>query len=256
MFDRRRRKWGEPAISQIAQERDFYPPETELQLTQVKISGNAALEKLRRRESLDPSDRMAATKYLATAHERVPKRRAQTEGLVPEALEMVLADWQRALDHHEKTGRDPTLISRRREQLADAAVKVRSNPLGGGVREFIQSPWPSDVALKSVYSMHWRVFHLSSNSEDFFIISDNPFSLIGPLGQRPSDAQFAFPISKTAVISGSWRPVRDGLRHLDADAHVLRSANHMQAAFSHRFVYSPRNESWIETLGNGSATSA
>jgi hypothetical protein len=76
MYDKQERKWARAAISRVAQERDYFDPETESQLAiSVEAPVHKMLAKLRRLEAISAEEREALALYAAVMLMRVPRRR-------------------------------------------------------------------------------------------------------------------------------------------------------------------------------------
>ncbi|HYV97576.1 MAG TPA: DUF4238 domain-containing protein, partial [Gemmatimonadaceae bacterium] len=93
MYDRAEQEWSLAAIKHVAQQRDYYSPEVENELTaQVEVPGNAALRQLRASIDLDGPARMSLAVYISVMHTRGPRKRRKGREIAPALFHEMLAD--------------------------------------------------------------------------------------------------------------------------------------------------------------------
>jgi hypothetical protein len=189
---------------------------------------------------------MAAAIYMATMYARVPKRRSEIAGIVPAAAESVLTELEKALQHWAKITNDTAAVERRLAEFQEVAKSVRSDPLRGAVADLIRSPWPSQKVVNAIAAMTWRVG--KATGALFYIAADNPVHFFKGLGIRTARSELTFPISADCAIYASWRGEPGSLRFFQAPDSFVKECNRRIAHGADRFVFSPRNEGWIETI--------
>jgi hypothetical protein len=92
MFDKQSGQWSHAAISRVAQERGYYPPDVEVALERyVEAPGHVALKALRAGTVLSPDQRDDLLVYVPVMLMRVPRKRRKGREAVPEVLESTMS---------------------------------------------------------------------------------------------------------------------------------------------------------------------
>jgi hypothetical protein len=184
MFDKVQCISKQLPISKVAQAANFYPKETELELTfAVEVPGLNAVEKLVAGGQLDEGERRDLTYYIASQMKRVPRARIFGEGLVPGVIDRLTSEHRTQVEGAakqgwiEQDGQDVLLgeIEFARQKMHQSTPEE--------VLEQINAPWPYESWLVSIHSMNWRL--LKRPGPLSFLISDNPAYFFPSVGMGP-----------------------------------------------------------------------
>jgi len=251
MYDKKAKLFIKAAIKKVAQQARFYDEDTEKQLNeQVERPGNRVFSKFISDQPIDAKDRIDAAVYMATMYARVPKRRTEITKMVPSAAEKVLSELASAMNDWIKTNPDPQLVERRLKEMEEVSRKVRADPIKGAVVDLIRSPWASQRIIRTIASMCWRIGRASV--PHFFMTSDNPVHFFKGLGLANTRSELTFPISAEFALYASWRGETGATMAFNAPASLVKECNRRVAFEATRFVFSPKRESWIDTIANKS----
>src|SRR5690349_25177171 len=87
MYDKKHRRWSDPAVSRIANEPDFYSPDVEKGLAQeIEKPGNIVIDKLLRGDDLTNKDRSELSLYMLIMATRGPRHRKKVTDVASKAL--------------------------------------------------------------------------------------------------------------------------------------------------------------------------
>jgi len=245
MFDSKTRDWSEAAIKKVAQEGDYYDPDVETRLAQeVEGPGHAALGVLRRGDQLDRTQREQLGYYVAVMVMRGPRKRRLGNEMAPRVLKSTMEELRSNLTAIKEEHNSPRIEA----LLAEAARledKYRAD-MPSTVQEQIESPWPSGQVIAAVQGMAWRI--MSAPAEMFFITGDSPAFYFETFGLGTELAELTFPIDTRLVLLGSYQGELGATLYLPGTKPILKEVNKRLAAGAERFVFSPKNQGWIETL--------
>jgi hypothetical protein len=141
-------------IKHIAQAAEFYADDVEKSLNvDVEMPGNDVIDKLRRGQPIDETDRLYVTYYVAAMIRRVPHARGKGYAMVPKVLAETAA---RVRDYFQREHREGRIDSERlADRLAEADAtesKFRNQP-PSEVMEVIETPWPFASMLFAIDGM-------------------------------------------------------------------------------------------------------
>jgi hypothetical protein len=232
------------AIKKVANEKQFYTPETERRLAdQVEIPGNRAIGKLLTGQAVSPSERLELAHYIGIMHERVPYHRKKAAAMMPGMLEEVIERRTSELTALAAEGLgDPELIARRLREF-EAVHEKYKRELPASVFEQINDPRSSCRIQLAIYEMTWRI--LVSSGPQFFISTDNPAFFFEGLGLANVESELTFPLSTTHVLHGSWQGPRGGLLRLEVNQKTVREINRRLASSTDRFAFYHREAPWL-----------
>jgi hypothetical protein len=245
MFDKVTRQWSEPAISQAAQTRDFYPPDIEVALDRhVEAPGNAALKVLRAGGKLAQQQFEDLFFYIAVMLMRVPRKRRKGWEAVPEVLESTMSRFRTEIEnlrgqHNEER------VAAALKLLDDLESRYADDP-PSEVKDQITSPWPSPRVAEVVRTMTWRL--VAVPPQHYLITSDNPAYFFESLGLGRPESELTFPVSPSLALLGSRQGPPGALLHVTAKAGLAKELNRRVASGAERFVFSKRKAEWIETI--------
>jgi hypothetical protein len=115
------------------------------------------------------------------------------------------------------------------------------------VIEEVKKPWPSELAIRLIYSMQWRV--ITAEPPEMFITSDNPAFFFEWMGIAKDDAEFCFPLSPTHCLHGSYQTIPGGgIGYASFHRETVREMNRRIASAATSIVMAPRKESWPTKL--------
>jgi hypothetical protein len=245
MFDKALGSWSCAAIKQVAQTKDYYPPETEARLAnEVESPGHAALNTLRRGEQLTPQARDDLAYYVAVFMMRGPRKRRKALELVPSVLDTTVSDLRQELSDlrtDSNSGRIDHLLS----EVERVERKYREE-LPSTVTEQVANPWPSNEVVALVRSMVWRVARMPRDR--FLVTTDNPAFFFESYGVGTDRAEITFPIDSQTALLGSHQGQPGSTLFIGARALLAKEINRRVASGAERFIFSPRRATWIETL--------
>src|SRR5262249_44406355 len=160
-------------IRQVVQSPAFYSDEVEKELNEhVEQPGNDVIDKIRRGERTNETDRRHLTYYMATMIRRVPHARSKAEKMLPTVLADTVRKARDLFEHAAREGRiDAETLAARLAEVDSVERRFKSHP-PVEVLKAINTPWPYARMLLAVYSMTWRLFR--STGPSYFLTSDNP----------------------------------------------------------------------------------
>lgn len=248
MYDKKERRFSEPAVAKIAQERAFYKNEVEVHLnTDVESPANPVIGKLRRREPITPEERASLAVYIAVMLMRVPNRRLKAFEMYPGIVDKTVHRTMEKIRHlGETTAIDPEIVTRRLRQVEAVRTKVLQNPPEAFVEQ-IHAPWPSEKVVNAIWSMTWR-YLVNLDGPIFFLTTDNPAFFFESYGVGRSESEISFPISSNVCILGNWQPTSDSEQFLVATQGAVKEMNRRNASTATRFLFYQELAPWIEKI--------
>jgi hypothetical protein len=245
MFDKTSRAWSCAAIKQVAQTRDYYPADVEARLfAEVEGPGHLALTALRRGSVLIDSERESLAYYIAVLVMRGPRQRRRGRELVPVVLDTTISELRNELVElrtAENSDRITCLLSDIERIEQKYRVKTPST-----VHEQIESPWPSTQVFTAIMRMTWRIVRIPSDR--FLVTTDNPVYFFDSYGLGTDRAELSFPIDSHSALLGSHQGKAGATLTMVAKPTLVKEVNRRVTSGAERFVFSPRQEKWIETL--------
>lgn len=245
MFDKLRGCWSDAAIKQVAQERDYYPADVEARLRDdVEGPGHRALNALRAGQQLSAEQRGHLAYYIAVLVMRGPRKRRKATDLVPRAVESAVGNARSALEEL-RTDANHERIERLLQQVQQIEVKYEATA-ASTLQEQIESPWPSAQIVSAVAGMTWRLTTVPKDR--FLITSDSPAFYFDSYGLGSDRAELTFPIDRRVALLGSYQGEAGTAASFIGKAELAKEVNRRVASGAERFIFSPKRESWIETV--------
>lgn len=245
MFDKLTLRWVPAAIKQVAQQRDYFPPEVELQLaTLIEKPANRVIDALSNHQKLIDPERTILANYIAVMIMRVPRKRRKGYELVPSVLESIVEEI-----------RDKLSAQGKNDNLANASLllneldrlKIKFNQdVPENVRRQILSPWPSTNVVNAIKNMTWRFVRAPSNAQ--FLTTDNPAFFFEGFGLAKPEAELTFPLSSDRALIASHQGEPGSTLFLQAKPALVKEINRRVASGAERFVFFHRKAAWVETL--------
>lgn len=227
----------------IANETGMYSEDLESYLAnEIEEPAKPALSKIRARERLVESDRLALARYLVVLWKRVPMARQRAFERMPEVATEVEANLNSELE--SLADLDPSKRSQVEElkrQVAETIAKHRANPPPAVWHHSIRSESGTRI-IEATLSMNWT-FLVSEKNQ--FLSGDNPVFFFEHEGIGKPTSEITLPISSTVALWASRGTAPNG-RYLRAQPGAVKEINRRTAHNSVRFVYASRNEAWIK----------
>jgi hypothetical protein len=245
MFDKVTRRWSNPAISKIAQERDYFEPEIESRLnTLVEIPGNGALSELRRGNMLDAEAVSALLNYIAVMMMRVPGKRRYALSLVPGVIDDVVEEVARELRALAPDAPHP-LVDSLLAEVDRFSEKLRAE-MPAQMRQQIDNPWPSERVVKGIHSMCWRLVTVPADTP--LITSDNPAFYFSAYGIGSPESELTFPINPSLALLGSRRGQAGQVFLVRGKRSIAKEINRRIAVGAERFIFCDRRLPWVPVI--------
>jgi hypothetical protein len=243
MFDKVKKNTKLVSINAAAQVPKFYTPEVETALNHdVEIPGNDVIDKIRRKEVIDEVERRQLTYYIATMMRRVPYAREKASRMMPEVLADVIREVTEALVAAERGGHITKETFAKRMQEVEATNQKFQKQMPDNVREIIETPWPFESSLVTIYSMHWRVLRCTGPS--YFLTSDNPAHFFEAYGLQNPKAELTMPLSTEVLLHCSWQPCKE-MHEVACPARLVTEITRRTITGAGRFVFYYQNVDWI-----------
>jgi hypothetical protein len=227
----------------IANETGMYSDELESYLAR-EIEGPAipALSKIRAREYLSDSDRVALARYIVTLWKRVPKARQRAIELMPEVATKVQQSMTSDLESLVK--QDPSKrfqVEELKQHVAEIIARHKATPPPAVWHHSIRSESGPRI-VEATLSMNWTFLVSETNQ---FLSGDNPVFFFEHEGIGKPTSEISIPFSSTVALWASRGPAPNG-QYLKALPSAVKEINRRTAHNSVRFVYASRNEAWIK----------
>jgi hypothetical protein len=237
LHDKRKDHPISTAIKCVAQERDFYDPETEKLLnTQIEIPGGNAIDKIFRTDPLTTEDQFALAIHIGVMLQRTPAHRIWVKELskdiIPGAMESVR-------QHGLAFVRQITSAGLRSDEWAKSwltQMELSMQRLDGKASdvaiERMNNPFPSQTIVAALIDMTWRI--VESTGPQLFLTSDNPavyfraegYGLGGP------ETEVVMPISTRLALHGSRNRKHPSFSRMTVNQRPVREFNKMLCSSS------------------------
>ncbi len=184
-------------------------------------------------------DREWLAQFWAIQLLRTPTTRDGVEGQLLKTLEATA----KTLDEMGVFPEPPNILRKRgssmTELLDKGEVKFEITLPQVTMRMFLQTPEVGNI----LNQMNWCI--LKSSDQDFFLLSDNPCSVLNPdfdkegrqgIGVGWPDAEVTFPVGKKTCLLASWGSVPSLAR---GDRKIVNQINRRSAFFGERFFVHP-----------------
>jgi hypothetical protein len=250
MYDKKVDSWSYAAISKVAQQADYFDPETESELAQtIEAPAHQILDKVRRREALSNAERDSLAAYIAVMLMRVPRRRRKAIELVEPTVREVISETREQMRSEIESPDDELRFQEQLKNLERLERKFIEEP-PPALTERIRSPWPSDLIFGGVRDMAWRF--VATAGPSYFLTSDNPAYFFEGLGIGTPDAELTFPLSSDLALIGSWQGPKRSLASVigkkPAIHGLVKEVNRRVATGAERFIFYRNPAAWVETL--------
>ena len=247
MYDKKLRKFTNPAIKSVAQEAGFYSQEVEQQLNElIEKPANRVLDKLRSKKNIDEMERIHLSTYIATMIKRVPKRRTQALSIAPGVIEKTIHEVREQVQQWASITENKVLAERRLNEIKEIEEKLR-NKIPEFIIDQIRLPWATQEMIDLIGVMSWYVV---SSKKDYFITSDNPAYFFEAYGIGTPKSELTFPISRDIALFTSWQGAPNSLTYLEARPKLVREANKRLVSGAERFVFSHQQADWIAKISD------
>jgi uncharacterized protein DUF4238 len=252
-YDKIQRKFFNPHVRNIAQEREFYGPEIEVALnSNIESPANPVLEKLRRGESINEAERYSLAVYIAVMLVRVPRRRQKINERLPAEIESTIQDYIDAINYIAETADvQPEIVQKRLRELEGLRARYRVEP-PKAVIEKIQIPAPSEKVVQLIFSMVWR-FLVADQRGTRFLTSDNPAFFFECYGFGQDKAELSFPLASRICLLGNWQDGNGAEGLISAPDGFVKEMNRRNASTATRFIFYHERANWIATLAHKTA---
>lgn len=245
MFDKTGEEWTRAAINKVAQEQDYYPPETEEQLSRiVERPGHQALKVVRQGGTLTVSQRDRLADYIAVLAMRGPRKRRISSEIARETVPETLVRYRRELRELQRE-ENPTW-AREAFKAIDRVEAEYQHTMPPEVQEQIESPWPSLTVVAAIRAMTWRVVEVMPPQSLF--TTDTPVFFFESLGLGNEHSEFTVPIDSYRAIMGSYQGAAGATLYQHALPDVVVEINRRMSSSAERFVFSSRPNKRIEAL--------
>ena len=254
MYDRTSRKWTVVPVHDAGVRKNFYRGEDEVGLAdEVEQPAQGPLEKLRDEHQIDFDDRLKVAWYVYAMMTRVPAAREVARSTVVENSELWIK--QSIEDERALHSIAEVPVSGSQEELLQKVVgDIEADPTAlpfDLYDEMVKPVWydsetggPPETA-KIFAHFAWRVVFAGQSQK--FITSDNPvhvFSL--PLGPDDPRFELAMPLSSDCSLHLCRQGSPDMLEFIRGAEGLVRSLNMRIVSRAERFVYSSRQEQWVD----------
>ncbi len=204
MYDKKNHRFILASIKSVVQEEGFYSEETERMLNElIEGPANQVLQKLRRRNQIDETERSKLALYIGTMLMRAPRRRRKGFEVLPRVIEETISRVSLLVSQWAETATaDPELIARRFAEIQQARDEYQVSP-PPEIIERLRTPWASDRVLAVLSALTWRIFPSVGDSQ--FLTSDNPAWFAEALGIGSADSELVFPLASDLALHASWQ---------------------------------------------------
>ncbi len=247
MFDRQSKVTKEVPIKGSAQAPDYYEPEIERQLSAIEGPAHAALARVITTGTIENDDREILAYYVAVMMYRGPRRRRQSEEMVPGVLETTIAKLQKRIDEWASTKpEDDSMVKRRRAEVDAIAEKYRVEP-PQSVTDQVRSPWPSGRVFQIVARKTWRLIVVGAIREQF-VTSDSPAFFFEGFGLGDPKSELTFPLSPRLALIADWQGEPYSVQIVSAKPGLIREVNRRVVSGAERFVFSSVPQPWLPVV--------
>ena len=245
MYDKQTREFRDAGITNVAQERGYYDPEIEQSLADVvEGPGKIAIDRLLNRETIDNADRTRLSMFFMIMLTRGPRQRRKSFECVPEALANVLAETEAEIRQWIADEPENEDAHKRLEELEQARVKFASE-IPQNIVDQIRRPFWSDRSVECIHNMFWHI--LPAPPGTYFVTCDTPAHFFDCWGVGTPDSEFTITLSRDFALVGEHKR-NWGIAYEKPHAQIAKEVNRRILSHAERFVFSPRNDNWIETV--------
>jgi len=168
------------------------------------------IRKLTNNTAIAPAERVQLALYIGVMMKRIPASRRRSMEMIPSVLAELVAEVRgqlRALASDIRA--DPEIVAKRLLEVDATERKFRLQP-PHNVLEQIREPWPSEIMVRALFNMTWRV--LISSGPQYFVTTDNPVFFFRGFGLAKEKSELTFPLSTTHALHGSWQTAGSNLK--------------------------------------------
>ena len=233
----------------IANINNFYSREVEEHLANdIEEPAKKVFDKIRGLQQIEFEDKETLAKYLMVLWKRVPKQKDWiTHKKLPDIMDTILDDVKKDFIRLREERPDRlAIIEKRLLELQD----IREHKSD----ELINDTWLNSIlsentsqSIEAMCNMTWVFFH--SQTEDFFICSDNPLFFFPWMGIGKKKSELTFPVTKDIALWATWRiDYKDG--YAFCRPYTVKEINRRTITNSYRYLFSPKPADWIPQLTN------
>ena len=140
---------------------------------------------------------------------------------------------------------DPEIVAKRLLEVDATERKFRLQP-PHNVLEQIREPWPSEIMVRALFNMTWRV--LISSGPQYFVTTDNPVFFFRGFGLAKEKSELTFPLSTTHALHGSWKTAGSNLMSHRATQVIVKEINRRLASETERLAFCSEPAPWLLTI--------
>lgn len=241
------------AISQVAQERDFYSDETEDRLHyDVEKPGGNAVEKILDKKRLKPDEVSSLMLHIGTMIRRVPFHRQWAAEIGKDLFPNALAETRQNAYQYVKAyatyhGHRNEWIEERIREVDSICDRYAQETPKWAIDQ-MNDPFPREVIVGALLDMTWRI--VESSGPQFFVISDNPVAYFRweGYGLGGKETELVFPLSPSIALHGSRQRQHASLTRFRASQRIVREINKRIVSQASRFVFTHDNPYWLSKL--------
>ena len=258
MYDRTTGKWTETSVTNAGVKKHFYHQDDETGLSEkVESPAQAPLKKLRCRDPIDPEERMMVAWYVYTMLMRGPTTRNLVKKIMSENLEQNVKYVKEAIEYQRAVYRIAEIAVP--EDVEDLFRKLENDieadptALPSGVYDYVSNRvlYKSETEegpLKraKVFShLAWRV--IFAERQQKFLTSDNPVHMSRfPLGTDDPRFELVMPLGSECSLHICRQGTPDMLEFVQGSQTLVCKLNTLIVKRAERFVYSSRQEQWVD----------
>jgi hypothetical protein len=244
MYDKQGRIFSRVPIKCSAQSPEYYHPEVEAGLAEdIEGPANSAIEKIRRQDLLNNTERTCVSMYLLTMATRGPRQRRKSfEEIAPKAFESTFREMEvgiQAWIRHSGGNPEAHAQMRELERVRDKFSKAPPQH----IVDLIRTPFWSERTVECVHNMIWRI--APAPTPLFYFTCDTPTHLSEWAGVGTPESELTFPISKELALIGSHTGPPASIEFLQPQADLVAEINRRMVNCAERFVFSHTKEDWI-----------
>jgi hypothetical protein len=241
------------AIKKVAQERDFYDPETEKLLnTQVEIPGGDAIDRILDKQPLTMKEQMDLAIHIGTMLQRTPAHRIWaaeiSKDIIPKAIDIVREHGRTYIHQFAAANqRSEDWVKTWLEQMERSIEKLGGKPCEEAI-EKMNDPFPSFTIVTALLSMTWRI--VETAGPQLFLTSDNPAVYIRyeGYGLGGKEAEIVMSISPRIALHGSRNDCHPNFSRVKAHQKIVREINKRIVSQATRFVFTHDKAPWLSKL--------
>lgn len=245
MYDKQSREYREASVRTVAQEKEYYDPEIEVELAKVvEGPGKIAIDKLLNREKIDNAERTTLSLYFMIMLSRGPRQRKKSIELVPGIREKVIQETEDLIRRWIADEPGNRMAHHRLQELTLAREKF-NDEIPQNVMDIIRRPHWSEQTVECIYNMCWHIMPASPGQ--YFVTADTPAHSFESMGLINLYSEYTISLSKDFALIGDYKR-KTGIIYEKQDAQVAKEINRRILSHTERFVFSPRNEKWIDIV--------